>query len=172
MTASEPAQRPAYEPVTRLLRPTAYDPDMRRPAATVSGAVLVILRAMVGVLWIVDLLLHRDAFLHEAVVAVDGASPDTDLPGMVLAVTVTVVGAAAMLDAVLAVFILRGSNLARVTVMVVGVVSICTDFAGWWAGGQEITLRTTLPSVAFDVLVLLALSSREAAAYARRNEKR
>ena len=42
----------------------------------------------------------------------------------------------------------------------------------WWAQGQEITINGALLSLSLDILVLLALSSRSAAAYARRNERR
>ena len=38
--------------------------------------------------------------------------------------------------------------------------------------GEEITLEGTFVSLSLDILVLLALSSRSAAAYARRNERR
>ncbi|WP_314430259.1 hypothetical protein [Microbacterium lacticum] len=54
---------------------------------------------------------------------------------------------------------------------VVTAISISTAFVSWWARDQEITLQTTLLSLAVDILVLLALSSRSAAAYARRAEK-
>ena len=46
-----------------------------------------------------------------------------------------------------------------------------TAFVSWWVRDQEITLQTTLLSLAVDILVLLALSSRSTAAYARRREK-
>ena len=44
--------------------------------------------------------------------------------------------------------------------------------AAWWAQGQEITLQSTFLSLSLDILILLALSSQSAAAYARRGEKR
>ena len=45
-----PDKRPAFEPAARLLKPTAYDPAMQRPTSTVAGAVLVLLRVVVGVI--------------------------------------------------------------------------------------------------------------------------
>ena len=51
-------------------------------------------------------------------------------------------------------------------------ISISASFLQWWAGGHEITITTTLLSIGLDILILLALSSRSAAAYARRNEHR
>ena len=76
------------------------------------------------------------------------------------------------MEALLAFLIYRGVNWARVLVMGFSVVSISFSFAAWWAEDQEITINTTFVTLAFDILVLLALSSRDAAAYARRNEGR
>jgi hypothetical protein len=56
--------------------------------------------------------------------------------------------------------------------MIIAVGSISTSFFAWWVQGQEITLDSTFVSLSLDILVLLALSSRSAAAYARRNERR
>lgn len=80
-------------------------------------------------------------------------------------------GVVTMIELACGILIFRGSNAARVLVMVVTAISISTAFVSWWARDQEITLQTTLLSLAVDILVLLALSSRSAAAYARRAEK-
>ena len=50
--------------------------------------------------------------------------------------------------------------------------SISAAFGSWWLYDLDITLDTSLLSTALDTLILLALSSRSAAAYARRNEQR
>ena len=71
-----------------------------------------------------------------------------------------------------AIFIFFGHNWARVLIMIVAVVSISTTFVAWAADEQAITLEGTFFSLGLDVLLLLALSSRSAAAYARRNERR
>ncbi|MBN9181107.1 MAG: hypothetical protein J0J00_11300, partial [Microbacterium sp.] len=75
---------------------------------------------------------------------------------------------------VLAVFIYRGRNWARVIVMSIAVISITGSFVAWWWQGEEITLggSASLLSLGLDILVLLALSSRSSAAYARRNQRR
>ncbi len=75
------------------------------------------------------------------------------------------------IDAVLAILIYRGRNWPRVIVMLISVISIISSFVAWWAVGEEITLAGTFLSLSLDILVLLALSSRSAAAYARRNER-
>ncbi len=72
----------------------------------------------------------------------------------------------------LAILIYRGHNWPRVIVMLIAVFSICSAFTAWWALGEEIRLEGTFVSLSLDILLLLALSSRSAAAYARRNERR
>ncbi len=169
----EPRKRPAYEPAARLLRPPRGDPDMPRPASIVAGAVLVLLRALAGVLVLAGIALEWQGILADPDVQLALEGIDTATAQMWGLVTVLVVGGITVLiDVVLAVFVLRGRNWARVVVMVVSVVSISTSFFAWWVQGQEIRVDETFVSLAFDILVLLALSSRSAAAYARRNERR
>jgi hypothetical protein len=62
----------------------------------------------------------------------------------------------------------RGSNTARVITMSVLTISIATAAVSYFSLGEQITVQTTLLTVALDILVLLALSSREARAWARR----
>lgn len=171
MSAPGPAQRPAYEPIDRLLRPTPYDPDMRRPATTVAGACLVLLGAVVSVLSMVDIATNWHTYLKSIVLEIGGAVPTPDVVNASLAVILGVIGVTAVVELVCGLLILRGSNAARVLVMIVSAISISAAFVSWWARDQEITLQTTLLSLADDILVLLALSSRSAAAYARRREK-
>jgi hypothetical protein len=58
-----------------------------------------------------------------------------------------------------------------VTVMAFSVISITGAFIQWWSEDQEITISGSLLTLGLDILILLALSSRSAAAYARRNER-
>ena len=171
MSAPGPVQRPAYEPIDRLLRPTPYDPDMRRPATTVAGACLVLLGAVVSVLSMVDIATNWHTYLKSIVLEIGGAVPTPDVVNASLAVILGVIGVTAVVELVCGLLILRGSNAARVLVMIVSAISISAAFVSWWARDQEITLQLSLLSLAVDILVLLALSSRSAAAYARRREK-
>ena len=157
-----PAKRPAFEPAERLLRPTGYDPSMRRPAATIAGVALLAGRVVVGAIVLVAALMGADGTLD--------ATLDGESAGLVIAATVGAVSL--LIDAVLVALIWAGFNWPRVVVMVVSTLSISSAFVGWWADGQEVTITGSLLSVALDVLILLALSSREAAAYARRNDRR
>lgn len=161
----------AFDP-SSLLRPTAYDPAMKRPTSTVAGAALVVLRALAGVFVLVLISAQFPTLSRQVVDEVDGLSPDAANTG--LAVLAGVTGALVVVDLVLAVLIYFGFNWPRVVVMSIAVVSIVSSFIAWWWQGQEITLNspTSLLSLGLDILVLLALSSRSAAAYARRNQRR
>lgn len=169
---STPAKRPAYEPAERLLARPSYDPGMARPTTTVAGAALVLLRVVAGVLLTVEIADRWVRTGGDADVTVDGIALDPEIVRFGLGAIVAVSVIALLIEAVMAVLIYFGRNVARVVVMWFAVVSISASFAGWWAEGLEITLRTNLASLALDILILLALSSRSAAAYARRRERR
>ena len=83
-----------------------------------------------------------------------------------LIIGAVVIGVLALM--LLAWAIWRGSNFARVLVMFSLTFSIITAAVEYFANGAEITIRTTLLTVSFDILVLLALSSNDARAWARR----
>ncbi|MET0672712.1 MAG: hypothetical protein ABWY37_04400 [Microbacterium pygmaeum] len=167
-----PVKRPAYEPAARLLRPTGYDPDMARPITTVAGAVLILLRVLAGILVLVALASGWDSLALDLELGADGSQLTPEIRQFTL-VVVLIIGAIVLLaDLLLAVFTLRGHNWSRVIVMIISVFSISTSFTAWWVQGQEITLDSTYLSLSLDILILLALSSRSAAAYARRKERR
>lgn len=167
--SDQPSKRAAFEPAQRLLQPTVYDPNMKRPASMIAGFVLVLLRIVAGII----VLAAAAAGWGES--RIDITLDDIDLvdPQTTALWIVLITGAVVLLiDAILAFFLLRGSNWARVLIMIVAVISISSTFVAWAANEQAITLEGTFLSLGLDVLLLLALSSRSAAAYARRNERR
>ena len=127
--------------------------------------------ALVSVLTLLDVALHWRTYLEGLSRDIDGLSPTADVYDASLWVVLVGLGVVTVIELACGILIFRGSNAARVLVMVVTVISISTAFVSWWARDQEITLQTTLLSLAVDILVLLALSSCSAAAYARRAEK-
>lgn len=168
-----PEKRPAFESPGNLVRPVGVDPNMPRPAAISAGAGLVMLRVVAGLLWLVALALNWDDIAHAVEVELgDDLKLTDDAKTIGLALILTVGGIATLLEGVLAVLIYRGHNWARVLVMLYAVVSISAAFTTWWVGGQDIRIETTLVTLSLDILVLLALSSRQAAAYARRRQRR
>ncbi|KZE39593.1 hypothetical protein [Microbacterium sp. T32] len=173
MSERHPAKRAAFEPIAA---PVARDPAMRRPIATVAGGVLVLLRALSGIVWGLAVAFDLPPWLQVVAGAADGSGAEPTLAlsdlGIGVGVFFGILGVITLVQAVFGILLLRGSNVARVIVMLVSTSSIATAFVGWWELGQEITVGTTLVTVSLDILVLLALSSRDAAAYARRNERR
>ena len=167
-----PDKRPAFEPASQLLRRPEADPDMKRPPATVAGVVLVFLRVLSGLIVLATILLNWRSTLAEIDVTIEGVPTTPDVAQAVLVSVMIFLGVVLLVDAGLAFFILTGHNWARVTIMTFSAISIAGAFIQWWSEGQEITITGSLLNVGLDILILLALSSRSAAAYARRNERR
>lgn len=167
-----PNKRPAFEPASELLKPVSHDPAMKRPVATVAGALLVFLRVISGLIVLVVIVLDWRSTLAEVDVTIEGVENTPEVAQAALIAVVILLGAVLLVDAALALFILTGHNWARVTVMTFSAISIVGAFIQWWSEGQEITINGSLLTLGLDILILLALSSRSAAAYARRNERR
>ncbi len=172
MSERVPRKRAAFESPVRLARPLAYDPHMPRPAATVAGGLLVLLRVLAGVFWLLSITLEWRHIVHDASLVIDGVPLSEEERALGLGFVWAVGGAVLLFDTVMAIFVLRGGNRSRVTVLVFSVLSISFAFSTWWVQGQDIRISGTLLNLGLDILVLLALSSRKAAAYARRNERR
>lgn len=163
-------KRPAFESPARLLTAVPHDPDMKRPATIVAGAGLVLLRVLAGALVLVGIALAWRELAADASLVIDDAilSP-AQIHGS-LPVLLGVGVAVLVIDLALGALVFYGHNLARVILMILAVLSISTSFVAWWAGGEKITVQTTLLALALDILVLLALSARSAAAFAHRKE--
>lgn len=169
MSDRTPRKRAAYEPAAGLLAPTRFDPSLPRPATISAGAALVLLRALFGGFALAMAWTGGDTALQRAGVLPTTVLPDVGEPTRVT-VAVAIVAVLA-LQVILAVLIYTGNNLARVLVMIIATVDIGSAFASWLARGGSLGLAGTLYALALDVLILLALSSQSAAAYARRNER-
>lgn len=167
-----PQKRPAYEPAGRLLKPPRFDPEMKRPISTVAGVLLILLRVIAGVVVLVGIATGWDAILSDPDSVLEGFDPTPEGKQAALWLVIGTGATVLLIDLGLAFFVYRGVNWARVVVMLIAVLSISTSFTAWWAQGQEIEVKGTFLSLAIDILLLLALSSRSAAAYARRNERR
>ncbi|MFJ6653339.1 hypothetical protein ACIQLJ_11140 [Microbacterium sp. NPDC091313] len=174
-----PEKRPAFEPPLSLVAPTRAPADTARPVSIVAGSVLVLLRAAAGALWLLSAvfgwteLADAASFLNggpaDPSAGATGFAVDGDADAGTLRLIVWgIVAAGVLLEAALGVLILRGRNGPRVLVLLLSTASIISAFVGWWSEGQEIRIETTYLTIALDILILLALSSRSAAAYARR----
>ncbi|MFF3064054.1 LssY C-terminal domain-containing protein [Oerskovia sp. NPDC057915] len=140
----------------------------RRPAATTVGALLVVLGVVADLIWLANLALHWDQTLRSLFLGGDVTQADIDqASGPLLALVVVLLSLVALFQLFLAWRVFKGRNWARDLVMVLAAFSTTSSFVGWAVSGNQITIRTTLLTVALDILMLLTLSSRDAAAYAR-----
>ena len=167
---SVPRKRAAFESPAVLARrePTA-PPTMRRPVATSLGAVLVMLRVLAGVIWLTALAVSwRQVIGEELGLDYPAGSAEDQAFTFVLVLILVVGGLGLLVVALFGFAVYRGSNVARLLVMTFTTFSITAAAIDYFAGGEEITVRTTLLTLSLDILVMLALSSRAARAYARR----
>ena len=154
-------KRSAAEPPDALLE---REPDMRadapRPGSITLGAALVLGRGLASAAWLIGW----------AVVWPEEAAElglDADETSILFWLFAVLNGIVMLVLLLFAWLIWRGSNTARVITMLVLTLSIVISAAGYFSAGEEITVHTTLLTVALDILVLLALSSRDARAWAR-----
>lgn len=170
MTEQVPEKRPAGEVTDRLLEEVHGDADMSRPLPTSAGALLILLRAVAGAFVALHIYSHLAHFYNDAGLDLN---PVTDPDGYETAQIVFVAGNIIQLlfYVVLAAFIYFGRNWARILMMLLTVISISTSFVTWLASDLHLTSFTHLLSIALDILILLALSSRDSAAYAQRRRR-
>lgn len=167
-----PRKRAAFEPPTTLFAPLHRDPSMRRPATITTGTLLLLLRVLAGILLIIGLWFEWPDVMGSADLAVGGDVLTAEEEQFALWIVIAIMGVSLAVQVSVLLSLWWGRNWARLIVMIFSVVSISTAFTTWFLREQEITLRTSLLTVGLDVLILLALSSRSAAAYSRRRERR
>ena len=156
-----PDKRYATEPAVSLFEadaPTAR--PKQRPSALTIGALLSVLRAIDGVSVIVGLITGWPQLQNE--LELEGVEPAT-----VLKVIVGLQVAWIVLLLIVSWLMWRGSNAARLLVMSLTCVSITASAISYFASGAEITVHTTLLTLALDILMLLALSDRDVRAWTR-----
>lgn len=159
-------KRTAFEPPARLGEHEPLQRRMRRPAATSFGSVLVVLRAIAGAIWLAAVALNWSAVEREFDLQLGGAA-EAAASDVARSVVLLIGGTVLLIDLVLAVLIWFGSNWARITVMLFATINISVAAIDSFTGDTEVTIRTTFLTVAIDILILLALSSRDARAWAR-----
>jgi len=135
----------------------------RRPAPVIVAAILIAARAaflmVIGIIAVStdDIIME---FEKSGVSAHEG-----------LAFAIGSLAIFALIQLVFGVFVVMGSNVARVIVMFVSSVSILTYGFDLVSGGSQLSQQTNLVSLAIDILVLLALSSDRASRWARASRK-
>ncbi len=166
MTEAAPRKRAAIEPATALFE--SEDPvpvDARRPAALKGGTVLVLLRAVTSVVWWIGFVRAWPETIADA--GLDRIPELSEFSAALLGVLLGIGALWTLFLLLLARWLWRGNNAARVLTMIWMTVSITSAAIGYFAAGAEITVRTTLLTLSLDILILLALSSRPARVWAR-----
>lgn len=143
---------------------------MKKPLATVAGALLMVARTFSGVIVIIVAGLTWREFAQTLVedARLEGGRITVGEAGVVLTIVLVIYALALVLYLLLALFVYLGHNWARIVAMAFATISIVLAFTDYVSNGVQITLRTTLFSLALDILILLALSSSPARLYARR----
>lgn len=167
----EPQKRAAAEPPEALFqREEAAPADAKRPPALLGGIALVLLRAAAAVLWWIGFVREWPGTAAEA--GIDQVSEFPELPNVLLGILLAFGALWTLFLLLLARWLWKGSNVARMLVMMWTTLSITTAAIDYFASGTEITVRTTLLTLSLDILVLLALSSRPARSWARGAKRR
>ena len=163
----EVEKRAAFESPGRLAEREPAQPRMRRPLATAFGSVLVVLRVIAGAVWLIALAAQWDTLVEQEFDVRLEAASDAAASDAALTLVLVIGGTVLAIDLVFAVLIWFGGNWARITVMLFATINITIAAIDSFTGDVEVTIRTTLLTVALDILILLALSSRESRAFAR-----
>jgi hypothetical protein len=145
--------------VTEIAKVEHTDSRDKRPAQTVFGAGVAFFRGL-AFLPIALLLLLLPA-QYASGVNVEGGRPALILAGSAIALV-------SLIDIGLAVAVFLGRNWARIVLMLSCVFTTTLAFIGNANGSEAVTLATSLPTVGLSIMVLLALSSHRARAYAER----
>ena len=80
-----------------------------------------------------------------------------------------VLAAFGIIEIMLAWFILRGGNRARLGAMALSSAAIVTQWLAVLNGGPGVTFATNLVGLSLDILLIIALSSQRSRDFARRN---
>jgi len=148
--------------------PGPTDSRDRRPAQTVFGGGVTLVRCVLALLAAVTVLVAPEALLRLAPGQADLPRLLADhLVGAVLAGGLVVF---ALVELGLGLATLAGRNWARVWLMGSAVVTVIGTFASNLTGSQRVTLLG-LPATATSVLLLLALTSHRAREYAARRRR-
>jgi LssY-like putative type I secretion system component LssY len=162
-------EKPVPMPRRDGVRTGAPDKVVRRPAPTTFGGLVVLFRALLPLLTVTGAAAGWPR-LDDVVGVIEGTHHVPSVAGSVLQAWAVPFAAALYLlvEAALGLLVFFGSNLARILVMVSSTATILIAAVDHFLGGSAINLGTNLVSLALDILILTALSSTRADAYANR----
>jgi hypothetical protein len=151
--------------------PALIDPrtPKRRPVPTSLGAGLMLLRVVISIISIGEIVLNWHRYVVSAEVDVKGLSAEEiEMVGsLAVGVLVAFLAGTVLLYLLLALFVYRGANAARIVTMVLSATVVIASAIDFFNGGPSVTLRANLFGLPLDILILLALSSDRARLWAR-----
>lgn len=143
----------------------------RRPSTTIVGALFVGARAAAAALLALSLVLFKDAHVGSLMQPVAGPAVTEAQADLAVSAATVVVLLFALAEILLAWFVFLGRNWARTVAMALSTAAICIQAIDVFHGGPDITLKSNLPGLTLDILLLLALSSKRSRDYALRPRK-
>lgn len=157
----EVRKRPAVEPTSALFSRDGTDPSpQKRPGSIISGSTLVLLRALSAVPWMISLFTSRGSIAEEYGISVGDAN-------IIIGIGIGIEGVWMLMLLVLYWLVWRGGDRARMLVLFGATLSILSTAVTYFAAGAQLAVKTTLLTLALDILILLALSSRDARTWSR-----
>ena len=148
--------------VSEIAKVEHTDSRDKRPAQIVFGAAVAFFRGLAFLPIALLLLLIPVQYLQ----GLEGVSIEGGRPALILAGSL--VGIISLVDMGLAVAVFFGRNWARILLMLSCVLTTTFAFIGNANGSEAVNLGTSLPTVGLSIMVLLALTSHRARAYATR----
>ncbi len=126
------------------------------PAPTLFGGILVCLRGVAAL-----------ALAGLMSTGAPGTEASVERAGSLLPAVVVAVAAFGLVELILASFVLRGGNRARVATMLLSAVAIISQATDILNGGPAVSFQTNLMGLSLDVLLIIALSSQRSRIFAR-----
>ncbi|MHA7306158.1 LssY C-terminal domain-containing protein [Arthrobacter sp. TMN-49] len=137
----------------------------RRPVSTALGALLMVIRVVVGAVTVATLLGDRQEILAASAASVSAEETAALNLFLIVLTSLAALGVAGYL--LLAYLVFKGSNWARIAAMAYsGLLIVLTAIA--FTEGESVSLGTNIFGLPLDILVLLALSARNSRLWARR----
>jgi hypothetical protein len=147
------------------------DKRVRRPAPTTFGGIVVLLESATPLLTLLGAWLDWGGFRDAFIVDID-SSLDPGAADLALWILLGFFIVFFLVELALGILVLAGSNIARIAVMSLSVLTIAQAAVAAVVTGAPIDFGTNLVSVSLSILILVALSSQRSRDYARRPRER
>jgi cytochrome c oxidase subunit IV len=153
--------------VSEIAKVEHTDSRDKRPVQTVFGAGVAFARGLLFLPIALLFLLIPAQYVQN--LDIEGGNIEGGRPALILAGSAIAIYC--LIEIGLAIAVFTGRNWARLVLMLACVVTTIIAFVGNANGSEAVTLATSLPTVGLSIMVLLALTSHRARAYATRGRR-